>query len=475
MTLIVNPNWRRPVKPKTDEAKIGAYYVDWGENGSTIHPSQVRFLNEAFARKRNGDYKYSTVADNEPRQNGKSKKNEAPIIAKTIGYGEDVYYTAQDLGMCGNMFRLVYDDILKSPELRTMVKSKSGFSGKEYIDFKNGGSVRFACRKNGLTGMGGTKDCVIFDEAQELTSEYESMIMKVLRTKQNYQLIYTGTPFLPASGGDTFDKLLESAETDDTIFAVRYGTDDENCDVSDKSLWKLTNPLYPDIIGDKSFETDLKQARLHGEAGLRDFRIQDLGLWWKDAIPPAIPAQLWADSVSDASNDPSTNIHALTFDPQTTMIALATASYSADGDYVMGEVIEEEPSNTSWDWIVDRSRKWGRDTPLVIDLGGLEKMILEMLDDNHRYLNIIKPTGPEFLASQQGFMDMLEDGKFRHPDNPGLLAEVRNAQKSESGNGWKFMPIRPNVPVVGLKALSMAAWYRNTTKVQERRKLKVVY
>lgn len=475
MTLIVNPNWRRPVKPRTDEAKVGAWYVDWGENGSTIHPSQVRFLNEAFARKRNGDYRYQIIADNMPRQNGKSKKNESPIMSKTIGYGEDVYYTAQDLPMCGNMFRLVYNDILKSSELRQMVKGKSGFSGKEYIDFKNGGSVRFACRKNGLTGMGGTKDCVIFDEAQELTAEYESMIMKVLRTKQNYQLIYTGTPFLPASGGDTFDKLLERAKTDDTVYAVRYGVDDENCDVEDKTLWKLTNPLYPDIITDKSFETDLKQARQRGEEGLRDFRIQDLGLWWKDAIPPAIPAQLWEASVSDAPNDSGTNVHALAFDPQTTMLALAVASYSEDGDYVMGEVIEEEASRDSWDWIIDRSKKWGRDTPLVIDLGGLEKPILDMLDEHRRYLDVVKLNGQEFLASQQGFMNLLEDGKFRHPDNPYLAAEVRNAQKTDSGNGWKFTQIRPDTQVVGLKALSMAAWYRSVTKVKERRKLKVVY
>lgn len=478
LVLELNPSWRNKVKPSSLVAKFADYYVDWG--GGHMLPSQTQFLNRAYSKRRNGDWVYKTIADNEPRQNGKSKKLEAPILTKLYAYNEDIFYTAHELDMVQNMFQIIWNDIQRNPTLASRVKNHSGTSGKEFITLTTGGTIRFRCRKNGLSGMGGTKDTVIFDEAQELTAEYESMVNKVLRTKPNAQIIYCGTPFLPASGGDTFNLLLERAKEDDTVFAVRYGVDDENCDVEDKALWKLTNPLYPDVINDSSFTDDLALARQSGEEGLRDFRIQDLGLWWKDKIPPAIPVALWESStIPDMPTDSHTNVVAIVNDPTTSTIGMSIAAYNAkveDGkneveahQYVIGDIKAERSGMDNWSWIAEAIDNLSRDTIVLTDLGGLDKPITDMLNDSlSQRPSIVKFNGPEFLASQQGFLDLLQSGKFKNLGNPSLNDEVHNAQKSQSGNGWKFTPIRPEHTLVGLKALTMATWYRSVTQVKER-------
>lgn len=85
-------------------------------------------------------------------------------------------------------------------------------------------------------------------------------------------------------------------------------------------------------------------------------------------------------------------------------------------------------------------------------------------------------TGSEFLASQQGFLDLLSEGKFKHTNNPQLTSEVQNAQKLKSGqeNQWKFAPIRKNETTGGLKAVSIAAWYRSVNKPRRRQIREVV-
>ena len=83
-------------------------------------------------------------------------------------------------------------------------------------------------------------------------------------------------------------------------------------------------------------------------------------------------------------------------------------------------------------------------------------------------VNVVQLTGNEFLASQQGFIDLLNEGRFKHTDNVQLTEETRNAQKTKSGDMWKFAPIRQQQTISGLKAVSEAAWYRSVNKPRER-------
>lgn len=479
--LTVNPNWRREVKPKSPVAKIAATYLYWG--GGSILPWQTHFLNEAYAQDRKGKWKYRVVALNTPRQNGKTKLLTSLIIYSMYVLHVNILVTAHDLRVIHKIYEDVFDTIGRNEELVAERSKYASGAGKEYIAITSGGSVSFASRKNPSAGMGGTYDVVIFDEAQELKSDYESMISKTLKTKPNALLVYTGTPFLPNSIGDTFNLLLDNANERDDVYAVRYGIEDEMADIEDEKLWALTNPLYPDVIGRENFMNDVAIARQGGAQGVLDMRIQDLGLWWKDKIPPAISAELWSAATLDIANDPNTNVVSITNDPMSGIIAMSVASMSAEvvegttthdkWEYITGEIISERSTRESWDWVGETIEGMPRNTVVILDAGALNDPIIEQLPPS---VNLVKLNNQEFLASQQGFMDLLNSGTFKHPNSPDLLAEVRNAQKRQSGDLWKFSEIRQSkddgtpMTVAGLKGLAEAAWWRSVRPAKESRK-----
>lgn len=224
-------------------------------------------------------------------------------------------------------------------------------------------------------------------------------------------------------------------------------------------------------------------AKQGGADGLIDFRIQDLGLWWADSIPPAIPIDLWDSAYSDLQHDRDTLVYALTFDPATSTLALSVAANTEEVTvgsqhydkwaYIIGEIVDERPTTESWQWVVDELKTRPRKTTLILDAGGLNNPIRDMLP---RGLNVIQLTGTEFLASQQGFLDLLNEGRFKHTNNPQLTAEVQNAQKLKSGSDdqWKFAPIRKTETTAGLKGVSIAAWYRGVNRPKERKVREVI-
>lgn len=481
MVYILNPNWRRKVKPKSAVAKFAAEYVNWGP-GAHILPSQVAFFNNAFEQDSQGHWKYSIVAENAPRQNSKTKKLTALVTEAMFVNHANVFVSSHESESARKVFNDVFDTITRNQELKGELDKYGSGDSKMSISLTTGGSVVFRSRKTNLAGLGGTYDIVIFDEAQELRADYDAMVSKTLMTKQNMLTVYIGTPFLANSQGDIFNRIIDGAEDNPNIYAVRYGIDDESTPIDDERIWKKTNPLYPDVMPRKAFQDAMAKANQSGEAGKRDFRIQNLGLWWKDTIPSAIPLDLWGKAVSDLPNDPDTNVAAIVFDPICGRLALSLASSTAEvrsGDevtdkwqYITGEILGERSQNESWSWIAKTVESMPRNTDIILDAGGLNKALEAVLPNN---MNVIHLSGSEFLASQQGFYDMIESGKFKHTNQPDLMDEVRNAQKVKSGEMWKFSNIDKSRSIAGLKALSEAAWYRSVNTPREKKPMVIIH
>jgi len=462
--LVVNPvEWRKPTTAKSGAAIFGETYVSWGGN---ILPSQLHFLNEAYAQDDSGKWIHQRVAMNAPRQNAKTKQLTCIIAYAAYVLGMNIYVTAHETAAASKIYEDVLDTILSNGELAAELKSKRYNAGRQEIRLTNGAIITFRSRKTATSGMGGTYDMVIFDEAQELLSSFEGMITKTLKTRPNPITIYTGTPYLPNSGGDVFNETIANAKDDDGIFAVRYGIDDDTADVEDEKLWELTNPLYPDVIPKTAFQTDIRIARQTGDMGLIDFRIQDLGLWWENKVPPVIPAELWTKAFLDIEHDKSTLVYSLVFDPLTSVLALSVAARSNTGEFITGEIIEERSSVNSWTWITSYLRGAPRATPLILDAGGLNSALAE--DIIPKGIDVCYLTGSEFLASQQGFMDLLNKGDFKHTNNATLNEEVHNAMRVTAGKeSWKFASIQKGETVAGLKALAQAVWWRAAHQVKE--------
>ena len=135
--------------------------------------------------------------------------------------------------------------------------------------------------------------------------------------------------------------------------------------------------------------------------------------------------------------------------------------------------MDERPTTESWQWVSDELKTRPRKTTLILDAGGLNNPIRDMLP---RGLNVIQLTGTEFLASQQGFLDLLNEGRFKHTNNPQLTAEVQNAHKLKSGSDdqWLFAQILKYETTDVLKGVSIAAWYRGVNRPKERQIREVI-
>ena len=114
------------------------------------------------------------------------------IASGMILYAEWVIYTAHLQKTATETF-MELRGLFESRGLRKYVKEIKAALGREQIILKNGGRVVFVARtRNGGRGLHG--DCLVFDEAQELTSEQQASFLPAISASRNPQTIYLGTP-----------------------------------------------------------------------------------------------------------------------------------------------------------------------------------------------------------------------------------------------------------------------------------------
>ena len=158
-----------------------------------------------------------------------------------VMYSEWVIYTAHLQKTATETF-MELKGLFESRGLLKYVKEIKAALGREQIILKNGGRVQFVARtRNGGRGLHG--DCLVFDEAQELTSEQQASFLPAISASKNPQTIYLGTPPDENCSGTVFRDIREktrkglSETTAWTEFSV-----DEIGDVSDRSRWAACNP-----------------------------------------------------------------------------------------------------------------------------------------------------------------------------------------------------------------------------------------
>ena len=144
-----------------------------------------------------------------PRQNGKTGLLAGRSEAGMLLYNEQVIYTAHLQKTATETFEeiAVFFD---SPSLRTYVQDIKTALGREQIILKSGARIKFLARtRNGGRGQHG--DTLIFDEAQELTSEAQASFLPAISASLNPQTIYAGTPPDPNSEGTVFRGIRQKA------------------------------------------------------------------------------------------------------------------------------------------------------------------------------------------------------------------------------------------------------------------------
>jgi len=261
---------------------------------------QAALLELWLAVRPNGKWLHTRNGLSCPRQNGKSWLIEARIIYGAVVLGERILFTAHDYSTVTQLFDRMKDYFgekandkdAEYPELNGLVRMVRRAAGKEAIFFKNGAVIYFATRTKSAR-RGFTVDVVIADECQELTQVQLSSIMSTASSGPlgNSQYIFCGTPPTPATSGDVFAHVRESAlEGADDISWNEWSVAEVG-DVTDESRWYETNPS----LGVR-LDIDILRAQV-GTMDELGFAQEVLGYWLPVAIAKAvIGAQDWEDA-----------------------------------------------------------------------------------------------------------------------------------------------------------------------------------
>ena len=162
---------------------IGRLYAD---------PWQSNILDDWMGRSDVETWSSRACGLSVPRQNGKTCITSGRIVAGMVLYHEWVIYTAHLQKTATETFMEI-KGIFETRGLRKYVKEFKNALGREQVILKNGARVVFVARtRNGGRGLHG--DCLIFDEAQELTSEQQASFLPAISASKNPQTIYLGTP-----------------------------------------------------------------------------------------------------------------------------------------------------------------------------------------------------------------------------------------------------------------------------------------
>jgi hypothetical protein len=441
--------------------------------GFPLDESQRFTLRVGLGERADGSWAASTVADFEPRQNGKNDTCAARELAGLILFGERlILHTAHEFKTANESFLRMVAVFENWDDLRRKVARIRYANGEQGVELLSGQRLKFAARTGG-SGRGFAEvDLTVYDEAQHLQAEHVAASGPARLANPNSQSWYMGSGGLESSAnawrlrkralageGGRFAYVEHTAERvsleGGRVKSVRP-------DVHDREAWARANAAYGRRITDEAL------LSLLDELGAELYARECLCVW--DAEPQAGDA-VFSGEQWRACADPSSQIvgpvvFAFDVSIDRAWSSICSAGIRADGlPHV--EVVDHR-QGTGWvaGRLAELVERWGppgkgpdgKLVPLVVcdpkgPAGGLLADVGAAKVDVH-----LAGTGEATQACGMVFDDVV-DGRFRHLDQPELNMAVGDADRRPVGDAWLWSR-KGSVGVISpLVAGTLARWW----------------
>lgn len=414
-----------------------------------------------------GVWSASTCGLSVPRQNGKTTDTCGRIASGMIMYSEWVIYTAHLQKTATETF-MELKGIFESPKLKKYVKEIKSALGREQIFLKNGGRVQFVARtRNGGRGLHG--DCLIFDEAQELTSDQQASFLPALSASKNPQTIYLGTPPDENCVGTVFRNLRnkalsgESTSLSWTEFSVK-----EIGDVRDRKRWAETNPALGRRIRETTIESECEQMDED------TFARERLG-WWSpveaQTIDYALDKASWEKCKSLESKPEGKTAYGVKFSPDGSLVCLCGAVIDDNG-IARISLIEKKSTSLGVKWLADwLNQRYSKACCVVIDGKNGVDVLIEKLRETWKYKNSIIRcnTGNVIAAVSTLANEVSEETLTWYEYQDDLNDSAITSIKRPIGSGWGFGG-ENSTPI---EACSLALWGVRNSKRNPNKKMRI--
>lgn len=479
---------------------VGEYAYSYGQEvaemfredgGATFMPAQERELEIMLARNADGSPAAMTLGISEARQNGKSYSARYYATYMSDFEHRAVLYSAHHSSTTAKMFKALCD-LFESPELYPEfaedVKTISHARGYEGIYFKSwkdddgnvhpGGCIEFATRTNSGS-RGGTYSVIIFDEAQELTSEQQEGMLPTMsasadasRAELMPQQIFIGTPPGHAGKGDVFRDMHDDAHKNNgtATWWLEWSVDDLRQLTREEALEEAykTNPAMGYRIAEKTVLNEFDTMHLDG------FFRERLG-WWTPVKETkevkAIDESAWD---ACASNDPKPEgktAYGIKFSVDGSEVCLCGAVIPTAGKARVS-IIDRKPTGQGIRWLADfLNQRYSRACCVVIDGRNGVDVLIDRIADTWRMKDaIIKPNAKEMLAAVGTMIDSINEQSVTwYKPQEALRNSAVTSTKRDLAGGWAFGG-EDSIPI---EAASLALWGARTSKRDPAKRMRI--
>ena len=431
-----------------------------------VDPWQANVLNDWMGRTDDDVWTAPTCGLSVPRQNGKTLNTSGRITSGMVMYGEWVVYTAHLQKTATETF-MELKGIFESRGLRKYIKEIKNALGREQIILKNGARVVFVARtRNGGRGLHG--DCLVFDEAQELTSEQQASFLPAISASKNPQTIYLGTPPDENCVGDVFRRIRKRAITGEsnTTAWTEYSVK-EIGDVSDRTRWADTNPALGRRMRESTVAAELEQMAPD------TFARERLG-WWSpvdNAKDYAIDREKWKACASDQLKPEGKTAYGIKFSSDGSSVALCGA-VCPKNEKARISLIELQPTGRGIQWLADwLNERYNTASCVVIDgKNGVDVLNEKITPVWKNKMSVIRPSGKDVIAAASQLVNELNEQTVTWYSKQDILNDSAiNSVKRPISGGWGFGG-DDSAPI---EAAALALWGCRTSKRDPTRKMRI--
>lgn len=431
---------------------------------------QVAVVEPWLGRDALGRWSAGTCGLTVARQNGKSLGTvEARANYGMLVLGERVVYTAHLQKTATETFEDMAA-FFDRKATRRHIKAIREALGREQIELKNGGRIKFLARtRSGGRGQHG--DLLVFDEAQELDENQQASFLPAISASINPQAIYTGTPPDENAAGTVLARIRGDAlrgKSRNTAWA-EWGVPKLPDDPGDPALWERVNPSFGITIQERTIANEFEQM------GVERFARERLGWWSEQRAEAVIGEDEWAECLTASPAADGLTVYAVKFAPDGSRGALAACVRPADGSPYI-EVIESMAMSCGVGWFADwLAPRWREAAQIVVDSAANSGTLVQMLRDRGVPQKVIvAPKSAEVATACAMLSNAVTERSVTHMGQPALDRSATGAQKRPigSGGGWGFAAIGDSDPSL-VEACALALWGAMTTKRNPSRKLRI--
>jgi hypothetical protein len=395
------------------------------------------------------------------RQNGKGTILEARELAGLFLLGERlIIHSAHQFDTSLEAFRRLLGLIEDTPELERKVKRVSRSHGEEGIELKSGQRVRFRTRTKG-GGRGFSGDCLILDEAMDLTAAAHGALLPTLSARPNPQVWYTGS----AVDQEVHDHGVVLARVrerglkggEDALAYFEWSPPAELPDApqvaDDPDVWAQANPG----LGIRISSEHVAREKLSMDP--RTFAVERLGIGdWPSTDGSGvrvIAPELWKALADPGSTIDGRVAFSIDVTPDRSAASISAAGYREDG-LTHVEVVEHR-RGTGWvaGRLAELVKKHDADG-VVCDGSGPAGSLIPDLEQHDVVVTPL--TAREHAQACGLFFDLVAQAGLRHLGTSELDAAVQGAAKRPLGDAWAWSRKTSGVDISPLVASTLALW-----------------